>query len=406
MGLGLEIEWFGVPYHLNPGVPVPFTAAERRLVDTMTEVIDRRYRILYDSESERPEEALPYAFEDLTVASYLSTPALGRIPAALEAVRQAALSTYENRRMSTGVLLLGTAEDPASPGRQNPLEAPRYDAHLTTLKSLHRICDGLNTVFLVDLRGDLAWPVDIRRWAGEVQGNCRAADAPLCSRTFEPHARATQQGGHVVVVLTPSQEMRVFADGTTAFIFSHGRWRLLDIPSCYEAWCEAVGKTRPGGLAARLFQAALNLSEQRRGGLFVVLREPRTSIGQLVAPEDRIQAAEPLEDEPTDPDALSLRHVKWALHHVVRGQDLPDLDDTVLEALAGIDGAVVTDRRGRLLSFGAILRVTAETVLSPRAVQGSRTTAALAASYHGPVLKVSEDGYVAMYLGGRRIWEI
>ncbi len=77
----------------------------------------------------------------------------------------------------------------------------------------------------------------------------------------------------------------------------------------------------------------------------------------------------------------------------------------MLESLAGIDGAVVTDRDGRLLSFGAILRVTAETILAPRAVQGARTTAALAASYHGPVLKVSEDGMLTMFLGGRRLLE-
>lgn len=406
VGLGLEIEWFGVLYQLYPGVPVPFTFAERRLVDTMAEVIDRRFRTLYDTDSEHPEEVLPYALEDLTVASYLGTPSPRRIPAALEAVRQAALSTYENRRMSTGVVLLGTEEDPAAPGRRNPPEAPRYDAHLTTLKSLQRICDGLRTVFLVDQSGNLAWPVDIQRWANQVQGKSGQQNAILCSRNYQAHAKATLEGGHVAIVLTPSQEIRVFANGRTSFIFSHGRWRLLDLASCFEAWCEAVGKTRPGGLAGRIFQAALNLAEQRQGALFVVLREPAKSIPQLVAPEDRIQVAECLEDEPADSDALTIRNVKWALHHVVQGQNLPDLDDTVLEAIAGIDGAVVTDGRGRLLSYGAILRVTAETVLSPRAVQGSRTTAALAASYHGAVLKVSEDGYLAMYLGGRRIWEI
>ena len=58
--------------------------------------------------------------------------------------------------MSTGVLLLGTDEDPAAPGRRIPPEAPRYDAHLTTLKSLQRICDGLHTVFLVDRAA--TWP--------------------------------------------------------------------------------------------------------------------------------------------------------------------------------------------------------------------------------------------------------
>jgi hypothetical protein len=409
-GLGLEIEWFRTPYLLQPGVPVPFTTAERRLIETLAQVIDERFRLLYEQDAElAPQEMLPYAFEDLAVAVYLKTPDASRIPAALEALRLAALSTYENRRVSTGVLLLGTPNDPTAPERRNPDEAPRYDAHLTTLKSLHRICDGVNTVFLVDRRGDLAWPVDIHRWARETQGERRPTLPCMCSRTYEPHARATRGGGHVALVLTPAQEIRVFAHGTTTFVYSNGRWRLLDIPSCFGAWAEAVGRTRPSGLAGRIFQAALNLSEQRRGALFVVLRDPKLSMPQLLAREDWMSpfgTEEGEEQHPDDPDALSNRHVKWALHHVVQGQNLPDLDDAVLEAIAGIDGAVVTDRRGRLLSFGAILRVTAETVLSPRAVQGSRTTAALAASFHGPVLKVSEDGYVAMYLGGRRIWEV
>jgi hypothetical protein len=97
---------------------------------------------------------------------------------------------------------------------------------------------------------------------------------------------------------------------------------------------------------------------------------------------------------------------KRALHHITRNRTLADLDPTVLEAISGIDGAVVTDPWGRLHSFGAILRIAPETVLAPRAVEGARTTAALAASYHGPVLKVSEDGFLTMFLSGRRMWEL
>jgi hypothetical protein len=41
-----------------------------------------------------------------------------------------------------------------------------------------------------------------------------------------------------------------------------------------------------------------------------------------------------------------------------------------------------------------------------RAVQGARTLAGLAASLHGPVIKVSEDGYLTMFLKGRRVWEL
>ena len=86
--------------------------------------------------------------------------------------------------------------------------------------------------------------------------------------------------------------------------------------------------------------------------------------------------------------------------------NLSDLDPTVLEAIASVDGAVVTDQDGRLLTFGAILRIAPESLDLGRAVQGARTLAGLAASLHGPVIKVSEDGYLTMFLKGRRVWEI
>jgi DNA integrity scanning protein DisA with diadenylate cyclase activity len=197
----------------------------------------------------------------------------------------------------------------------------------------------------------------------------------------------------------------VFAEGTLTFAFSDARWRLLDIPTKFSVWCKAVGQDCPRGLAQAIFQAALNLSEGRRGALFVVLRNPASSIPQLIAPPDRI-IEEVVADDPHDPDNLSPRLAKRALHHVVRGQSLMDLDPAVLEAAAGIDGAVVTDLDGRLLTFGAILRIGPDALKIARAIEGARTLAAMAASYHGPVLKVSEDGFLTMFLGGRRVWEM
>ena len=65
---------------------------------------------------------------------------------------------------------------------------------------------------------------------------------------------------------------------------------------------------------------------------------------------DDIPCGPPPELTPGDPLA------KRALHYLSRGRDVTDLDPPVLEALAGLDGALATDRNGRLLAFGAILR--------------------------------------------------
>jgi hypothetical protein len=59
-----------------------------------------------------------------------------------------------------------------------------------------------------------------------------------------------------------------------------------------------------------------------------------------------------------------------------------------------------------VLTFGAILRIAPEALKIARVVEGARTLAALAASYHGSVLKVSEDGFLTMFLGGRLVREL
>jgi hypothetical protein len=402
-GLGLVLDWFGTSYTLQPGSPTPFLPAERRLIEIMVRTLDLRFRGLFDLNAAHRAERFDYALEDLIVTEYLNPPDPFRVPAVLEALRVAALSTYENRRVSMGALLLGTQNDPAAPHWMNPQGAPRFNTRLTAIKGFHRLGDGLATAFIVDRQGELGRIVDLARWTRRTQGDCQLVDP--CPRDYIHHARATRSGGHVCLLLTPSQEIKVFARGTMAFSFSDARWRILDIPTKFAAWCRAISTTCPSDLALKLFQAALNLAEDRKGGLFVVLRDPAKSVPQLIAPRDRI-IEDVIADDPQDPENLSPRLSKRVLHHVVRGRSLADLESPELEALAGIDGAVVTDLQGRLLTFGAILRIDPDALKVARAVEGARTLAAIAGSFHGPALKVSEDGFLTMYLGGRRVWDL
>ena len=156
-------------------------------------------------------------------------------------------------------------------------------------------------------------------------------------------------------------------------------------------------------VARVLFQTALDLAECRQGGLFVVVDDAESAVGRLIAPHDLLSAdipeGPPVEFNPGDPLA------KRALYYLARNRSILDLDPTVLEAFAGLDGAIVTDRAGRLLAYGAILRHDASGTIAP-AVEGARTTAAMIASRFGPVLKVSEDGIVSCFLGGTRVWDL
>ncbi len=67
----------------------------------------------------------------------------------------------------------------------------------------------------------------------------------------------------------------------------------------------------------------------------------------------------------------------------------------------------MTDADGTMLAVGAILRhpLTSEHSKSDGLAEGARTTAAIAASRFGPVMKVSEDGLITCYDGGR-VWDL
>ena len=83
-----------------------------------------------------------------------------------------------------------------------------------------------------------------------------------------------------------------------------------------------------------------------------------------------------------------------------------DIPITVLETIARIDGGIVLDQDSNLLAFGAILRHQDLFDLHPESIEGGRTTAAIAASRFGSVLKVSEDGLISFFQNGKCVWDV
>jgi hypothetical protein len=196
-------------------------------------------------------------------------------------------------------------------------------------------------------------------------------------------------------VLSPSHEIKVFAEGVQTFSFRNARWHLLDQQAKYEMWAAVVGNAP---LAERLFQTSLDLSNAREGALFVVLRDPVATLSQLVAPADQLELMR------TTGATVPTR---GQLMHMLRGRSATELDPAVLAGLARTDGATVMDPSGRLLAVGAILLHTEPPEPhSNLAVEGARTTAAMAAGRFGAVLKVSEDGLITLYDQQERIWDI
>jgi len=443
----VEVALFGNWYRiLAPGAS-GLGEEELRLIRAMGTVLDLNYQILFRRSRLSILQLLRGMPEDHYVAACLepsayapATSAPSRVAEAVLTLRTMALSTYENRRVTTGALILGGTADARRDAEETPAEALAFGVELTSLKSLHRLCDGRRTLFLVDREGRLADVIDVRRWVDRDPGR-PGLDVP-CARLYQPHAEATRSGGHVCLVLSPHQEIKAFAGGMQTFVFAHGRWRVLDPAAKFARWRDAVADPR---LARVLFQTALELAEERKGGLLVVVPDPSQVVGRLIAPDDalgpprddasdgapagavlhRETGAEeaPEDDEDDGPVAIPAFHgpdagrggeapSKRSIHYLAEGRSLLDLDPSVVEALASLDGALAVDGEGRLLAFGAILRhdlpPAGDGPRSPLrdTAEGARTTAAIVASRYGPVLKISEDGVVSCFLDGERAWDL
>jgi hypothetical protein len=399
----LSIRWFGSRHVLRVSPKRPFTRHEVRLAKAIGSVLALRYRAIFDPRQMLEQgDLFRGAIEDHYVAAFLdgtgrtdgSPSRADLVATALEVLRVAALSSYENRAISSGVLLIDgegpNAERPSADGHSY-----KYSQTLTGIKSFYRLSDGLKTLFLVNSEGTVLDIAEVARYAASIQHTGTVLLDVPCATGYRPHAMATAGNRNISVVLSPSHEIKIFADGAETFSFRNARWHLLDVQAKYDMWERAVENS---ALANRLFQTAIDLADARQGALFVVLRDPATSLPQLVAPGDRLDAPR---GKPTDaPDRVQLLHM-------LRGRSAVSLDPAVLAGLARTDGATVMDDTGRLLAVGAIL-LHAEPVQpqATRAVEGARTTAAMAAGRFAAVLKVSEDGLITFYDRQEKIWDI
>ena len=395
----LTIRWFGSRHVLHVPAKRPFTSHEVQLARAIGTVLAARYRAIFDPKQmlERGE-LFRGAIEDRYVAAFLDGSGHGTagatrvdlIATAIEVLRVAALSSYENRAISSGVLILNGEEDPVRPRRVPREHKYPYSQALTAIKSFYRLSDGLETVFLINRDGDVLDIVEVARYAEP------ATLSVPCATRYRPHALATAGSGSLCIVLSPSHEIKVFAEGAQTFSFRNARWHLLDLQAKYEMWQRALENP---ALSERLFQTAVDLADSREGALFVVLRDPSSSLPQLVAPADQLDAVPHTSTTATP--------TRGQLMYMLRGRNVQELDPSVLAGLARTDGATVIDRSGRLLAVGAILLHTEPPEPhSNLAVEGARTTAAMAAGRFGAVLKVSEDGLITFYENQERIWDI
>jgi hypothetical protein len=234
----------------------------------------------------------------------------------------------------------------------------------------YRFVDGLRSLFVCDIR------MNVKGIIRTSAPGPRDSIEQLSNREIVSFLAHTGDDSFAIYVNKVS-EVEIILDTDKLLVWRKGHWGVFD-PDIYREFLAGHLEKRS---IDYLIWSIYALSKARHGTVVLVA------------------------DEDTDLKALRKGSVggrdplSRALIRQVRGKKVGSLKRSGdLSRILSSDGLTVINRRGELLDAGVIIDTSK---VSDLVTGGGRTTAATAASHYGPVIKVSEDGPIELYLNGR-----
>ena len=288
-------------------------------------------------------------------------------------IRSLGQESYENQKLTYGLIFSNAYEgdEPLAKGFSN--------------KRLKRLTDGFSTALIVDGVGNLSGYTALSTPLNEGQLLTRR---PWWSAGL---AVASKKLDGVGVALLRNGDIIVLKQGKLLFAHRAGLWQIWNhtaiVASLRAAWNGRGARGQVNRVLHYLYHIALDLSFRRSGGLLIVLEKAASLKHLLVSMTDSVNG-------PT-------RGVtERSLDKLLGNYRVQSLDRRIATDIASLDGGVVVDRQGNVLAYGAMTRA------AGGAKQGARTRAAVRASAHGIVIKVSSDGQISFFSKGRSFLEL
>ncbi len=322
--------------------------------------------------------ALSRAFDEYIVALHLNAhhgfqASLAPILASLHTISE---QSYENKALTFGCVV--------EPKRASPESFQLFPREYLATKKYKALSDGNRTAYRVSSDGRMTALASLDR----------IDLRPLTGKHFYPEwaermARASRFG-RCGIALNRQGDILVLEEGSLRFTYRYGKWQywnhrhLLNLLRD-RAKAQRVPSKILGRVVSAIYRAALDVSFRRSGALFLILHNKK-ALREVVGTGDVIQHKD-------------RSHIDRDFDAVLSKYKIQSLPRPVLVELASLDGAIVIANSGKLLAYGAVLnpRETDEA----HGAKGSRTKAAINASYYGLAIKVSADGDITVYFEGR-----
>ena len=174
------------------------------------------------------------------------------------------------------------------------------------------------------------------------------------------------------ILTTKNREIELICQGLLKLRYKNGLWSTVPLASFFDSFKAYSSDSK---CAQTLLCLIEDLSANRKGALFVIV-------------DDFKKLSDLVEDK------------KDAVNRTLEGTlNLKTSPTEIIKNISIIDGAVILDKDGKILASGAHIRQ--HPSVSGKSIEGTRTAAALSASYLGYAIKVSHDGDVSAYSNGK-----
>ena len=405
----LIIRWFGTRYTLRvPGRWV-FTAHEVRLAQAIGAVLAARYQAILNPADHRGARRPVPRRDRGSLRRRLPRPAARmrsrrarRVPIAIASIIEllrggGALELRKPADFHRRAAARDARRSAAVPAGRLSIDGARLHAvaheHQELLPAGRRRAHGVP-------RQRRRTPAGHHRHRAMGHAGCRRADAcrSPCAKAL-PAARAAPRCSTATSARCSARRAKSRCSPTapSSSRSEAPHWHLLDLQAKYRLWAEAVGDD---ALAMRMFQTALDLADTREGALFVVARdaaEPSSAARGAGRSARHCQIASPVGRTRRRAAicctcSKDARSPTWIPTCLRRSRRSTARRHGSCRPVAGGGRHPAASAFDDLADGGGV-------------VEGARTTAALAASRFGPVLKVSEDGIITFF-DGERVWDI
>jgi hypothetical protein len=351
-----------------------FGVYEREFAHCLAREIGRVVNVMAQAES----DALVVGAGDVldaAIADFLRTITNLKGPNFLEILRylkELAQQSYETKQISYGLIV-----SPRSESKDNEAHFPEDVANQ---KRFQALTDGYKTAILLDRTGKVVRLVGLN-----LQNQLGKHFRPVWIDPLADSARSEEGLG---IALTRTGAILVAWQGNLLLSYRAGKWTLWSHNENVEIVREGLRRRgrKPkdiARLAARLYRCALDISFRRSGGLLVALRSPMHLSKLVRRPEQLHGNRRTIGDR-----ALG----EWLETNTIVGIDREVLSDLT---------AVVCDRAGKLLSYGAVLLLPKKSGIAR--IEGSRSRAAHSASFYGLSIKISSDGGIDVIESGEKL---